>query len=471
MSTSTATMKAVAPRDYHAFLDAKSHLGGQSGFEPKWMPDWLIDFQASLCDWSVRKGRASLLADCGMGKTPMQLVWSENVVRKTNGRVLIVAPLAVSSQTVREGEKFGIEAGRSADGRPSKPRITVTNYEQLHKFDPSDFTGVVGDESGILKNFDGRTRGVFTEFSRRIHHRLLCSATPAPNDYVELGCASEALGELGRMDMLARFFKNDNKTLHLHGTKHGKFTENRWRFKAHAEPHFWRWVCSWARACRKPSDLGFEDGPFILPPLHTREHTVKTAAPPPGELFARAAVTLQEQREEQRRTLAERCEMVARLTADTGKPAIVWCQLNDEGDRLAEMIPGAVQVAGSDPDEAKEERLLAFANGQARVLVTKPKIAGLGLNFQHCSHMTFFPSHSFEQFYQGVRRCWRFGQENPVRVDVVTTEGQAGVLSNLKRKSEQAERMFDRLVSLMNEALRIGRTGYGERKEEIPSWL
>lgn len=469
-ATPAALFDPPAVADYRAFLDGKTQLGGESGFKPLWIPDHLYDFQKSLLEYAVRKGRAMLAADCGLGKTPIQFAYADNVVRQTNGRALILAPLAVAAQTVRESEKFGVECRRSGDGRPAG-KITVTNYDRLHLFDPSEYEAVICDESSILKNFDGRTRQAVTEFMRKAPYRLLCTATASPNDFVELGSSAEALGELGRMDMLARFFKNDSKTLHLHGTKHGEFTRDRWRFKPHAEREFWRWVCSWARACRKPSDLGFDDGAFVLPPLVTREHVVKTATPPPGELFARPAETLPEQREEARRTLAERCDAVVALTAGTGRPAVAWCHLNAESDRLAASIPGAVQVCGADADEAKEEKFLAFAAGQIRVLVTKPTIGGFGLNWQHCAHQTFFPSHSFEQFYQCVRRSWRFGQRNPVTVDVVATEGEAGVLANLKRKSDQADRMFGQLVSLMNRHTRIARTAYGETQEEIPSWL
>jgi len=300
-------------------------------------------------------------------------------------------------------------------------------------------------------------------------YRLLCTATAAPNDYIELGTSSEALGELGYMDVLNRFFKND---LNNSGTGRGYLgSENRWRFKGHAEKPFWRWVSSWARALRKPSDLGFSDDRFILPPLVEVEHVVKSNKLAEGMLFALPAVGLQEQREEQRRTLNERCDKVASLVSDTGEPALVWCHLNDEGNRLERMIPDAVQVSGSDSDDAKESKLLAFANGQERVLITKGKIGAWGLNFQHCAHVTVFPSHSFEQYYQEVRRCWRFGQKRPVRVDIVTTEGQRGVKDNLQRKAKAAERMFDELIANMHDALTIDRGRVHSVVQEVPSWL
>lgn len=451
---------------YLDFLERKTQLGTRDGFRPVWMPDAAFDFQAALIEWAVEQGRSALFEDCGLGKTLQQLAWAENVVRHTNCPVLVLTPLAVTSQTVREAEKFGIEAVRS-DGKPGRG-ITVTNYEKLHHFDPADFAGAVCDESSILKDFDGARRQAITEFMRKMRYRLLCTATAAPNDYHELGTSSEALGYLGYMDMLGRFFKNEQNNA---STGRGYLgSSNKFRLKGHAEEGFWRWVCSWARAIRKPSDLGFDDRAFILPPLIEREHLVEAERPAEGMLFSLPAVGLQEQREEQRRTLTERCEMVARLV-DTDEPALVWCQLNDEGDLLERLIPGAVQVSGADSDEAKEERFLAFASGEARVLVTKPKIGAWGLNFQHCAHVTFFPSHSFEQFYQGVRRCWRFGQTRPVTVDVVTTEGGRGVLENLQRKAGQADEMFDRLVRLMNDALHIERARDYPLPTEVPSWL
>ncbi len=458
--------------EYATFLERKAQTGGDHGFDPAYLPDFLFDFQKHLVTWAVRKGRAALFADTGLGKTAMQLVWAENVVRHTNGRVLILTPLAVGAQTVREADKFGVGPVCVYDSPVRhRCRIEVANYERLHHLDPADYAGVVCDESSVLKNFMGRRRKDVTEFLRTMRFRLLCTATAAPNDYPELGTSSEALGDLGHQDMLARFFRHDDDTIFLRGTKHGDFSNNKWRFKAHAERGFWRWVCSWARAVRRPSDLGFEDAGYALPPLECREHEVSASAPRPGLLFDVPAASLAEQREEQKRTVGERCAKVAELVSGTGRPAVCWVHLNEEGDRLAADIPGAVQVAGGDRDEVKEERLAAFAAGEIRVLVTKPTIAGFGLNWQHCAHQTYFPSHSFEQWYQGVRRCWRFGQTRPVVVDVVTTDGSAGVLSNLRGKAEAADRLFAELVRNMNDALTIGAGRYGDQKARVPAWL
>lgn len=461
---------------YAEFLEQKAQHGAFSGFEPVELPSFLFDFQRDLLTWAIRKGKAAIFADCGLGKTPMQLVWADNIVRHTGQPVLIATPLAVGHQTIREAEKFGIEAHRSQDGSVNGGGIVVTNYERVHLFDPDDFAGMVCDESSILKNFDGVRRAVVTEFMRRLPYRLLCTATAAPNDYIELGTSSEALGELGHMDMLSRFFRNQNSNaVDLKGHWRGfsaprAFELKQWRFKGHAEIPFWRWVCSWARAVRRPSDLGFCDGSFVLPALHVNTHSITARTKRPGMLFDLPAVGLREEREERRRTIQERCEQVAELASHGGQ-VLVWCHLNDEGNLLTEMIDGAVQVAGSDSDDEKEARLLAFASGEIRVLVTKPKIGAWGLNLQRCAHVTFFPSHSYEQYYQGVRRCWRFGQERDVRVDIVCSEGELSVMENLQRKAEQADRMFSALVSHMNDAQRIERSNGFDKTSEVPAWL
>ena len=454
--------------DYRAFLQAKTQLESDGGFDPVAMPSFLFDFQASLVEWALRKGRAALFEDCGLGKTPQQLVWADNVVRKTNRPVLILTPLAVAAQTVREAEKFDIEAKRSPDGTVFRG-INVTNYERLHYFNPDDFAGVVLDESSILKNFDGVRKAAITEFLRTRPYRLTCTATAAPNDYIELGTTSEALGYLGYMDMLTKFFKNDQRGVH----PNSKWGGGKWRFRGHAERDFWRWICSWARAIRKPSDLGYDDGPFKLPELITREHIITTKAKREGMLFEAPAVTLEEQREERRRTLKQRCEMAAALVADTGQPAVTWCHLNAEGDLLERLIPDAVQVSGSESDDEKEEAFLAFERGDAnaRVIVTKDSIAGFGLNWQHCAHQTVFPSHSYERYYQCVRRSWRFGQTRPVTVDMVTSEGEAGVMANLQRKANAMDELFARLVEVMNNELAVQRATPYTLPENLPLWL
>ena len=476
--------------DYHKFLHVKSQLADGVGFEPLWLPDFLFDFQRYLCDWSIRKGRAAIFADCGLGKTPMQLVWAENVVRYTNKPVLVLSPLAVGPQTIAEGRKFGIEVRQSQDGTAGAPGIVVTNYERLHHFDPNDFVGCVCDESSILKSFSGATRKRITRFVSKMRFRLLCTATAAPNDYTELGTSSEALGELSYSEMLKRFFwMLDDKGQKSETSKQEMAeriveadqnyykklayriaqTIGQWRLKHHAVIPFWRWVASWAKACRMPSDLGFSDKGFKLPALNERDHIIDPQAPE-GMLFNVPALGMQEERIERRRTMTERCELVADLVKHD-RPAVVWCHMNDEADRLEKMIPDAKQIAGRTPDDEKVNRYQAFADGSLRVLVLKPKLGAWGLNWQHCNHVVTFPSHSYEQYYQSVRRCWRFGQKRPVTLDVVSTTGEIRVLGNLRRKAERATKMFESITAAMSQASRIARDDQYTKKVEVPAWL
>jgi hypothetical protein len=452
---------------YEDFIHMKTQLPDGYGFEPNFLPDSMMDFQKHLTSWAIGKGRGALYTDCGTGKTLMALVWAENVARHTGGRVLFLTPLAVTQQIVAEGEKFGIECKRSHKGELH--RICVTNYERLHMFKPDDFVGVVCDESAVLKNFKAKTKTDITVFTRKIPYRLLDTATPSPNDFHELGTSSEALGYLGYMDMLNKFFKND-----LNNSATGRIGGQviKWRLKGHAELPFWRWVCSWSRALRKPSDMGFSDEGFDLPPLTEQEHIVKTGGTlRNGMLFAVPAWGIKEQREERRKTINERCEYAASLVNDTGQPAVVWCHLNDEGDLLEKMIPDAIQVSGRDSDDRKEEKLTAFAQGRERVMVTKAVIGAWGLNLQHCNHSVSFPSHSFEQYYQSIRRFWRFGQLRPVQSDIVTTEGEIRVLENLQRKAKQADEMFNRMIECMNNVFRIDKNNIYTKKMEVPPWL
>jgi hypothetical protein len=457
----------VSTVEYEQFLAKKAQHNTGCGFEPVWMPDFLFDFQRYLTAWNIRLGRSATFADCGMGKGPMALVWAENVVRHTNRPVLGITTLGDSTQMVAEAAKFSVDAVRSKDGTfPPGARVVVTNYERLHHFDPGQFAGAFANESSAIKDFKSKTRALVTHFMRSLPYRLLCTATAAPNDYDELGTSAEALGELGYQDMLTRWFTKK------YASDFRGWSREKYVLKGHAERDFWRWVCSWARAVRKPSDCGdFDDARFVLPPLETHEHVIVARTRRDGFLFDLPARGLGEEREERRRTIEERCGRVADIVGGTGEPAVCWCHLNPEGDALARMIPDAAQVSGSDPDERKEELFEAFASGQVRVLVTKPQIAGFGLNWQHCAHQTFFPSHSFEQYYQAVRRSWRYGQTRAVRVDIVASEGEAGVLANQLRKSEAADRMFRNLVELMHESLQVNRSNPFNQSAELPPWL
>lgn len=474
---------------YADLLARKRGVGADRGFDPIWLPPQLYPFQADLAAWAMRRGAAGLFADCGMGKSPMSLAWAENVRRHAGKPVLVVAPLAVSFQIVAEAAKFGMDAAISREGAVAGP-ITVTNYDRLHHFDPADWAGVVCDESSAIKACDGARRALVTRFARALPYRLLGSAMAAPNDYTELGTASEALGELGYIEVLNRFFINDRNTSAVGGAAlaarrakswgdkgRGGVRVGEYRFKGHAEQPFWRWVASWARALRRPSDLGYPDDGYLLPPLDVREHIVAARAPRPGMMFDLPAVGIREEREEERRTLAERCQRAADLIADAGGtreagPGIVWCHRNDESALLAKLIPGAVEVRGSDPSDEKEAKLLAFSRGEVRTLVTKPSIAGHGLNWQHCHRIVYFVSHSYEQYYQAVRRCWRYGQAHPVRVDVIATEGGLAALDSMRRKAAQADRMFGSLVACMRDAAGIARPPVRHTTPmEVPNWL
>jgi len=453
--------------NYQEFLQQKQDHGSKHGFTPLSMPAFLFDFQAALTTWAIELGRAAIFADCGMGKTPMQLVWADNVVRKSNKPVLILTPLAVSGQTLDEAEKFSIEAHR-ADVRSNPTAIQVTNYEKLHYFDAANYGGVVCDESSILKNFDGTRKAKITEFMRRVPYRLLCTATAAPNDWTEIGTSSEALGYLGHVDMLTRFFTNGIGSV---AARRMRFKQDEWTLKAHAEQPFWRWVASWARACRCPADLGFDNDGFILPALEERRTLVKASRPRQGMLFDLPAVNFSEEREVTRRTIQDRCEVVASKVAEHDV-SMVWCHMNDEARTLRQMIPDSVEISGDDDDDAKEAAARWFVHGteQKRVLISKPKIFGFGLNFQHCNHMTYFPTHSYEQYYQATRRLWRFGQTQPVTVDLIYTDGGERMMENLERKSKAADKMFDDLTKYMNEALTV-ENKYREIKVEVPAWM
>lgn len=471
-------MTATRAQAYAAFLERKAQDHGDYGLEPLWLPEWLFPFQAHLLDWGMRKGRPGVFADCGLGKTPMQLVWAENVRRKTGKPVLIVAPLAVTFQTLGEAEKFGIDAAVSRDGRMTAG-VTITNYDRLHHFEDVIRSGAVQgmacDESSAIKSFDSERRDLVTVLMRKMPYRSLWTATAAPNDYTELGTSSEALGYLGYMDMLSRFFTNRDKTSRQRRPGRGYVTQDQheaggWRFKGHAEVPFWRWVASWARAMRKPSDLGFSDEGFVRPPVQYRQHVVDATQAPEDRLFDVVAAGLREEREEARRTLPDRCEKAAELLRDVDA-GVAWCQLNPEGDLLAKLIDGAVQVTGSQSSDEKEEALLAFSRGEIRVLVTKPAIGAWGMNWQHCHRTTYFPSHSYEQFYQSVRRFDRFGQQHEVTVDVVTTEGGRKSLANLQRKAKAADRMHDALVAHMADAVGVASGETYDQDVRMPAWM
>lgn len=419
---------------YEEFLARKAVTAPSAGLAsvPK-LHDALFPFQRDIVAWSLRRGRSAAFADCGMGKTLIQLEWAKHIP----GDVLILAPLAVAQQTVREGQKFGIEVSYQRS-ESSRPGITITNYEMLEHFQPDRYTGIVLDESSILKAYDGKTRTAIIDAFRQTPYKLACTATPAPNDYMELGNHAEFLGVMSRAEMLSMFFVHD-----------GGETQ-KWRLKGHAEQNFWRWLASWAVMIRKPSDLGYPDDGFVLPELTMREHYIRLDRATPGYLFPLEAVTLQDRIGARRDSIEERVARTAALVNGNSEPWIVWCNLNGESEALRKAIPDAIEVTGSQSIDDKTARLLAFTNGQVRVIVSKPSIAGLGLNWQHCRRIAFVGlSDSWEQFYQAVRRCWRFGQKSEVEVHLVVAETEGAVLRNIQDKEAAALKMADSIVEHM----------------------
>lgn len=435
-------VRDVAAEVYQAFLRTKTMAALNATVPGNHdLTDCLFPFQRDIVAWALRKGRAAIWADCGLGKGWMALEWAR-IVAKNAGPVLLLAPLAVAQQFIREADKMGV---RGVAYRREQPAdlgpITITNYEMLDRFDISKFAGGVLDESSRLKAYDGKQRTQIIEAFKHTPHRLACTATPAPNDHMELGNHAEFLGVSTRAEMLATYFIHDGGDT------------SKWRLKGHAETAFWRWVGSWGCMIRKPSDLGYDDGGFVLPPLVMSEHVVKTpSANAAGMLFAMDARTLEEQRAARRASLPARVAKAAALANDSREQWIVWGELNDECDALEELIPDAVQVSGSDSIDEKERKLLDFTEGRARVLVSKASVAGFGMNWQHCSNVVYVGlSHSFEQFYQSVRRCWRFGQSRPVNVHVVVGDLEGRVVANIKRKEADAETMAIAMVANMAE--------------------
>lgn len=424
--------------EYGEFLARKKIIDAPTGLQevPELNP-MLFDFQRDIVKWALRRGRAAIFADCGMGKTAMQLEWARHVP----GNILILAPLAVAEQTIREAQKFHEEEIKYSHDGTVQSRVTITNYERIERFNPDDWNGIVLDESSILKSYTGKYRTELIERFGNIPFRLACTATPAPNDFMELGNHAEFLGAMSRTEMLSMFFVHD-----------GGETQS-WRIKGHAESEFWRWVCSWAVMIRKPSDLGYDDGKFILPPLYIEQKTVHSETPTDGCLFALEAQSLQERQQARRASIMDRVKAAADIVnTDRMNQWIVWCDLNDESAELTRAIPGAVEVKGSDSEEHKKNTMLDFAMGKLRILVSKPSIAGWGMNFQSCHNEIFVGlSDSYEQFYQAVRRCWRFGQLSPVNAWVVTADTEGAVVKNIHRKEEDARKMAEMMVSNMHE--------------------
>jgi superfamily II DNA or RNA helicase len=456
---------------YESFIHSKALSDRPTGMH-KIPPlnEALFPFQADIVRWALKRGRAAVFAGTGLGKTLMQSDWSRCVQEYTKGMILILAPLAVAAQTVEEAAKFGIGIRLvSEQSECTEPGIYITNYQKLHRFDADSFIGVVADESSVLKDADAKTRNTLIETFRNTPWKLCCTATPAPNDYVELGNHAEFLGVMTQTEMLSMFFVHD-----------GGETQT-WRLKGHAEKAFWAWMASWSACINKPSDLGYEDGAFLLPELRYETVIVKNdSAPPEGELFSIAAVSLEDQRKARRASLDARCKAAAEIVNASDDAFLAWCDLNNESETLAELITDCVEVTGSDSDEHKEHAMLGFARGEIKRLVTKPAICGSGMNWQQCNKAIFVGvTHSFERFFQAVRRIWRFGQTRPCTIYIVISEQELPVIENLKRKEAEAAKMAENMVEHMRELSRKEIQGCGritldynpKQKLKIPNWL
>ena len=431
---------------YEDFIESKKHSSSSYGFDPIWFPDEIFDFQKEIVTRATRKGRIGIFADTGLGKTRISLTIANNIVLKTNKKVLILTPLAVAFQFIDEANDIGIDdIEYSKDGKHSK-KIVICNYERLHYFNSLDFEAVLLDESSILKNFQGNIKNQITSFIKKVNYRFLTTATPSPNDFIELGTSSEALGYMGYMDMLTKFFKNNQNSVDSNNRNIGE----KFYLKPHAEKAFFQWVNTWSIMIKKPSDIGFNDDRYKLPELITNKHIVQNDnCFGMGSLFAIEAKSMTEVRQEQKLTEHQRSEKAVELAKD--KTSVYWCNTNNESSILKSLDKEAVEIIGSQSIEKKEEILKAFADGEIKRLITKAKMTGMGLNWQHCNHSVFFPTWSYEQYYQAVRRFWRFGQTNDVTIDLVISEGQTRVMEALQQKTQKAQELYQNLVQNVND--------------------
>lgn len=451
--------------EYAKFIEAKSFRAEMAGFDSELKDYPLFDYQRPIVKWALKRGKAAIFADTGLGKTIMQLTWADQVAKHTKGTVLVLAPLAVSNQTIEEGEKYGISVSK-ADPYKSKSGVVITNYEQLHKYDSGLFSGIVLDESSILKGMDGRRRREITEFSKAIPYRLSCTATPSPNDFMELGTQSEFLGIMSQVEMLAMFFIHDGGDV------------AKWRLKGHGQAKFFQWLATWSIVIRKPDDLGFDGSRHALPELVYHSHVIETE--PENSLFVEPAQGLQDRNKARKDSVHARVAMAADIANKMSGQVLIWCHLNEESELLTASIKDAVEVTGSDSPEHKTESLIGFAHGDVRILVSKPKIAGFGMNWQNCNQMIFVGlSDSWESYYQAIRRCWRFGQTMPVHVHIISADTEGAVIENIQRKDKQnkalGESMSEHMKTMMDKSIfsaATTKTEYNPKlKMEIPKWL
>lgn len=453
--------------DYQTFIQSKRHSSIDYGIETKYLPSGMFDFQEHVSNYTIKKGRCAGFLDTGLGKTLIELTVAYNYVLSTNKPVLIITPLAVAFQFIKEAKKFDIgDVEYSKDGK-FKSKIVICNYERLDKFNWQDFDCVILDESSILKNFDGAIKNQITSFLKKVKYRYLFTATPSPNDYIELGTSSEALGYLGYTDMLTKFFTNNVQSIDV------RHAGAEWRLKAHAETDFWRWVASWSISMRKPSDLGFSDERHNLPELIENETVVKNPKPlaidGQAQLFNMPAMDFREIKAEVRATIKERCEMAVQL-ANHHDTTVYWVNLNDEADMIRALDSDAIEIRGQMNLDKKEEILTAFSERKINKLITKTSITAFGLNWQHCNHTTYFPTYSYEQYYQAIRRFWRFGQKKPVTVDLVLSDGQTRIMKSLQVKKEKAVQMFQKLSENTNNDFKITSKGFN-KPITLPNFL
>lgn len=435
-------------KDYLQFLENKKHSIGNYGFDPVYIPDIAFDFQKYIIEKATRKGRMAIFADTGLGKTLIQLSIAHNIVLKTNKKVLILTPLAVGFQFILEAQKLNINDVYQTIKGEIKGNIIICNYERLHYLDSKDFEAVILDESSILKNFDGKIKHQINTFIKKVAFRFLSTATPSPNDFIELGTSSEALGYMGYMDMLGKFFKNNQNSVDSNNRNIGE----KFYLKPHGEKDFFAWVNQWSIMVKMPSDLGFQNDRYNLPKLIVNQHIVKNQSlidvNGQYQLFTPIAKSMTEVRYEQKQTEEKRCEKAIELAE--GKVSVYWCNTNNESSILKSLDSEAKEIIGSQSIEKKEELLLAFANGDIKRLITKAKMTGMGLNWQHCNHSVFFPTWSYEQYYQAIRRFWRFGQKNDVIIDMVISDGQTRVLEALEQKTQKSIQLYENLVQNVN---------------------
>jgi hypothetical protein len=439
---------------YPSFLESKIRSHIESGFDVDELPDFLFDFQKDIVRWSLKKGRCAIFAGTGLGKTAMQLTWANEVCKYTGGKVLILTPLAVAKQTFNEGMKFGIKTNICRTQADVTDGISICNYEMLHHFNADEFVGVVLDESSILKNYSGHMRNLLIDTFINTPYRLACSATPSPNDYTEMGNHAEFLSIMNRTEMLSMFFYHDGGNTQV------------WEIKRHAVKEYWRWVASWATMLQNPSDLGYDGELFKLPPLNIKKIAV---TPEKTSFFYKKAVSLNDRKEARKESIPDRVKAAAELVNNSDEQWLIWCNLNEESKALVSAIPGAVEIEGADKPEYKEQEMINFSEGKTRVLVTKPKIAGFGMNWQLCHNMIFVGlSDSFEQLYQATRRCWRFGQMQPVNVYHIVSVHEGPVVATIKRKEDDFSKMLSGMIAATQELCSANIKGTTHEKSYCP---